>query len=383
MAAPMRRKSWRLDAEALGALIEALIKQGYVVYGPRMSDHALHWRRITGLADLPRGWTQDLAPGRARLEPDGGDALFHYWTCAEGLKAVLHPPQVRVMAARRENGAFRILDNPPPAEKCAFVGVRACDVAALSILDRVLLGDRYADEIYRARREKAFVVAVHCTTSAPTCFCASLGTGPRARSGFDIALAELTEGETPEYFAEAGTAAGMDLLDRIGAQPAPPELARSVEQACTRAAAAQKRRVDAHAAPQIIDALFDSPHWERVAKRCLACGNCTSVCPTCFCVNYEDRTSLDGQEAERWRVWDSCFTQNFTYIHGGSVRASVKSRYRQWLSHKLARWQAQFGTPGCTGCGRCIVWCPVGIDITEEFQALQASAAAAVLPGKE
>ena len=376
----MRRKSYRLDSGGLSAIIGRLLDQGHEVYGPRVEDDALRWRRIRSADDLPCGWKQELAPGRARLVPDGTGGRFHHWMCAEGLKAVLHLPVVRVMAARRENAAFRILDNPAPAGKFAFVGVRACDVAALGILDRVLLGDRYADDIYRSRRENLFLVAVHCLESAPTCFCASLGTGPRAKSGFDIALAEFSDGGETEYFAEAGSAAGLDLLEACGAQPAPPEMARMVEQGCARAAGSQKRSVNAHAAPALIDAVFDSPYWDSVARRCLACGNCTMACPTCFCVNYEDRSSLDGSEAERWRLWDSCFTQSFTYIHGGSVRTSVKSRYRQWLSHKLARWQAQFGTPGCTGCGRCIVWCPVGIDITQEFQELQAAAAAAVPP---
>jgi ferredoxin len=373
----MRRKAYRLEEKALEALIAILRERGYQVYGPRVEDAALHWRPITSAADLPRGWTQELAPGHARLIPDSSSALFHHWTCAEGLKAVLHLPAVRILSAQRENGAFRILNHPPAAEKCAFLGVRPCDLAALAILDRVLLEDRYADDLYRARREGAFLIAIHCQQSAPTCFCASMGSGPRARSGFDIALAEFEDGGPPEYFAEAGSAAGLDLLEACGATPAPPEWNRTVEEACTRAAAAQTRRLDAHAAPQQIDALFDSPHWEAVARRCLACGNCTAVCPTCFCVNYEDRSSIDGSQAERWRLWDSCFTQNFTYIHGGSVRTSVKSRYRQWLSHKLGRWQAQFGTPGCVGCGRCIAWCPVGIDITEEFRQLQLTAAAA------
>lgn len=380
----MRRKSYRLSGEGLGALIRQLRDRNYQVYGPRADDFALHWRPIESIEDLPRGWTQELAPGRARLVPGEPTALFHHWTCAEGLKAILHLPVVRILTAERDNGAFRILDNPAPAEKCAFLGVRPCDLAALAVLDRVLLGDRYADDIYRARRQNAFLVALHCQESAPTCFCASMGSGPRARSGFDIALAEFVESGAPEFFAEAGTDAGLELLELCGATPAPPEWTRAVEEGCTRAAAAQTRRVDAHAAPQLIDAMFDSPHWDAVARRCLACGNCTSVCPTCFCVNYEDRTSIDGRRAERWRLWDSCFTQSFTYIHGGSVRSSVKSRYRQWLSHKLARWQAQFGTPGCVGCGRCIAWCPAGIDITEEFRQLQLSAAAAAsLPMKD
>lgn len=177
----MRRKSYRLSEEGLGALIGQLRHRDYRVYGPRAEDFALHWRPIESVEDLPRGWTQELAPGRARLVPGESAALFHHWTCAEGLKAILHLPVVRILAAERDNGAFRILDNPLPAEKCAFLGVRPCDLAALAILDRVLLGDRYADDIYRARRQNAFLIALHCQQSAPTCFCASMGSGPRAR----------------------------------------------------------------------------------------------------------------------------------------------------------------------------------------------------------
>ncbi len=314
------------------------------------------------------------------MAPDASGGLFRHWTCAEGLKAVLHLPLVRVMAARRENGAFRILDNPPRREKCAFVGARPCDLAALAILDRVLLRDRYVDDIYRARRENAFLVAVHCLESA-------------------LHLLLRLSGRRAAGHARASTSRWPNSPTAASRNTSPKRAPRR-EPTCWRRAARrqrrrngapggtglharrrrQKRSVNAHAAPALIDALFESSHWDRVARRCLACGNCTMVCPTCFCVNYEDRSSLDGAEAERWRLWDSCFSQSFTYIHGGSVRTSLKSRYRQWFSHKLARWQAQFGTPGCTGCGRCIVWCPVGIDITQEFQELQAAAAAAVPP---
>ena len=120
---------------------------------------------------------------------------------------------------------------------------------------------------------------------------------------------------------------------------------------------------------------LEHPRWEEVAGRCLTCGNCTMVCPTCFCTSVEDTSDLAGVSAERSRRWDSCFTMDFSYIHGGSVRASPKSRYRQWMTHKLATWWDQFGSSGCVGCGRCITWCPVGIDITEEVRAIRAEPA--------
>jgi ferredoxin len=116
---------------------------------------------------------------------------------------------------------------------------------------------------------------------------------------------------------------------------------------------------------------FEHPRWDEIAARCLSCGNCTMVCPTCFCTNVEDVSDVTGHRAERWRRWDSCFTMSFSYIHGGSVRTSAKARFRQWMTHKLASWIDQFGTTGCVGCGRCIAWCPVGIDLTEEAQALR------------
>jgi Fe-S-cluster-containing hydrogenase component 2 len=118
---------------------------------------------------------------------------------------------------------------------------------------------------------------------------------------------------------------------------------------------------------------YEHPRWDNVATRCLTCANCTMVCPTCFCTTVEDVTDLSGDHAERWRKWDSCFTMDFSYIHGGSVRATPKSRYRQWLTHKLATWFDQFGSSGCVGCGRCITWCPVAIDLTEEVRAIRDS----------
>jgi formate hydrogenlyase subunit 6/NADH:ubiquinone oxidoreductase subunit I len=138
-------------------------------------------------------------------------------------------------------------------------------------------------------------------------------------------------------------------------------------------ASRQIRHLDTAGLRDLLYENFEHPRWDNVAARCLSCANCTMVCPTCFCTTVEDVSDISGNHAERWRRWDSCFTQSFSYIHGGSVRTSAKSRYRQWMTHKLASWTDQFGTSGCVGCGRCITWCPVGIDITEEVRAIRES----------
>jgi ferredoxin len=143
------------------------------------------------------------------------------------------------------------------------------------------------------------------------------------------------------------------------------------EEIVAQTAAHMGRSMDTSGIKELLYRNLDHPRWDNVASRCLTCTNCTMVCPTCFCTTVEDTTDLTGERAERWRKWDSCFTMDFSYIAGGSVRSSAKSRYRQWMTHKLASWIDQFGTSGCVGCGRCITWCPVGIDITEEVRAIR------------
>jgi ferredoxin len=118
---------------------------------------------------------------------------------------------------------------------------------------------------------------------------------------------------------------------------------------------------------------LEHPRWAEVAERCLACANCTLVCPTCFCASVEEVSDLSGDNVRRERAWDSCFTMEHSYTNTGTVRKTTASRYRQWLTHKLATWIDQFGTSGCVGCGRCITWCPVAIDLTEEVAAIRDS----------
>lgn len=364
-----------MDCQGLGELIQALGRRGYQVIGPTLDGAAISLGPIRGIENLPAGWTARQAPGFYRLEKRADDALFGYAAGPKSLKNFLHPAELKLFTAERENGAFRILPQHEPAPRYAFLGARACELAAAGIQDRVLVEDRYADPGYRERRGNSIVIAVNCSDPSSVCFCTSLGTGPRARGGFDLALTEILEAGSHEFVVEVGTALGAELLAEAGGSEASADLADKARQVTARAESSIARRLDTAGLAETLKQNFDHPHWDDVGTRCLACGNCTMVCPTCFCIAVEDTSDVTGRHAERWRRWDSCFTLGFSYIHGGSVRASNKSRYRQWLSHKLSYWNDQFGSPGCVGCGRCIAWCPVGIDLTEEITALRAAPA--------
>jgi len=370
----MRDKAWRLAPDLLGRLISLLAEQGYEVLGPRKEGPAIRWGPLQSLDELPLGLSVQASPGHYRTGEDTANSRFAWGPAPDSVKRWLHVSSASIAEVRKDNGAFRILHAEPARTRFAFFGMRPCDVAALERLDRVLMEDRYIDEHYAARRRESVFIVANCTYSLDTCFCAAMECGPRAASGYDLALTEVAEEDGCAYLAEAASAKGLEWLHALGAPRAEAAFVAAGREACRRAAQAQTRTVDWRAAPQALLRAFDHPRWEETAKRCLACTACTLSCPTCFCVNTLESTSIDLSSGERRRVWDSCFTQSFTYIHGGSVRTSVKSRYRQWLSHKLAWWQQQFGTAGCTGCGRCITWCPAGIDITEEYAAVAGTA---------
>jgi len=360
-----------LTVRQLEKLIPALQRRGYEVVGPVVREGAIVYDVVETLADLPAGWTDEQAAGRYRLQRRNDQALFGYVVGPHSWKKYLHPAEIRLFTAEQQGETLRILNNPPPPPPRAFLGVRACELAAIAVQDRVLQGDRYRDPIYSTRRERIFIVAVNCTQAASTCFCTSMKTGPHVERGFDLALTELARPEKHEFLIEAGSDAGAEVLAELESTTASPQTCAEAEAPVERAAAQIDRRMDTTDIRDLLYQNFEHPRWDNVAQRCLTCANCTMVCPTCFCTTVEDASDLTGTHAERWRKWDSCFSQSFSYIHGGSVRSSAKSRYRQWMTHKLASWIDQFGTSGCVGCGRCITWCPVGIDITEEVRAIR------------
>ena len=361
-----------LHATEVAKLIELLSCKGYRTIGPLVRDGAIAYERIESSAQLPAGWTDEQERGLYRLKRREDQAWFGYAVGPHSWKRYLLPAEVRLWSAERRGGTFRILNNEMrPKQPYALLGVRACDLAAIKVQDRVLIGDTYRDAIYEELRQSVFIVAVQCTHAAATCFCASMGTGPRSQSGFDLALTELVGPAGHRFVVQTGSERGAEVLAGLQTAPVTGADLHDAEAAVDRAAGEQVRSIDTAGIKELLYQNFDHPRWDNVAARCLTCANCTMVCPTCFCTAVEDVTYVTSDKAERWRRWDSCFTLSFSYIHGGNVRTSGKARYRQWMTHKLASWIDQFGTSGCVGCGRCIAWCPVGIDITEEVRALR------------
>ena len=355
--------SWHwLDLAGLQRVIDALRREGHRVVGPQVADGAIVLRDLASAADLPTGWLDEQDGGSYRLRYDPAAGTFDHVVGPHSLKNFLFPARETIASFARVDGAWTQTPAAAPDPPLAVLGVRGCDLAALAVQDRVFLGGDFVDEAYKARRERLFLVAVNCRRAVATCFCHSMGTGPAAGPGFDLALTEVGG----RFACEVGSARGAAVLgDALGADVA--------AAACTEPEIDAARSLDTHDIRDLLMRNLEHPRWDDVAARCLSCTNCTLVCPTCFCASVQEVADLTGDAVERERHWASCFSLDHARMHGQSVRSSTASRYRQWLTHKFAGWIDQFGTSGCTGCGRCITWCPVGIDVTEEIAAIRAT----------
>ncbi len=399
----------------LDDLLHLLVGDGFEIVGPRIDQGAIVYAPIQSAADLPVGWTDRQAPGSYRLEKRQDDAYFGYAVGPHSWKKYLFPPTLRLWHARRTDGAFEVHEAMPDPPRRALLGVRACELHALAIQDKVFLdrAGQFTDPHYARARERLFLVAVECEHPGGTCFCASMGTGPavqperipllaskhedaaeQARGGTtarmplpmtappppstsatpalpvcDLVLTELNEA----FVIRAASSAGQDIIDRLNLRTAAAEQVEEARQRVEAAGRSIGRRLDVTEVRGLLHRNQEHPRWDDVAERCLACTNCTLVCPTCFCSSVEDVTDLGLENAERVRRWDSCFNPEFARVHGGNFRPSIRGRYRQWLTHKFASWFDQFDVSGCVGCGRCITWCPVGIDVTEEITAIRAT----------
>ncbi|MCC7407368.1 MAG: 4Fe-4S dicluster domain-containing protein [Phycisphaeraceae bacterium] len=400
-----RSQRWFIDNQGLDRMVRSLMGQGYQVIAPRVRDGVIAFRPITDADQIAHGVRDEQDGGHYRLtEADSSEddhLPFEYVVGPEGPKRYLFPPRQQLFKMHVSENRFVLDEGAPPPPKLALLGVRPCELAAIAVQDRVFDAERgskpfacESETYYRQVREQAVLIAVNCTRPGGTCFCASWGTGPETTDHhpFDLSLTPLRGG----FVARVGSPRGQSLLEELGARPPSAAEIDLEELKLTRARDHMGRRLDTDGVRELLRDNVDHPHWDQVAKRCLSCGNCTMVCPTCFCSTVVDSNELSAHEAApasapgaapggaavtRTRQWESCFTHQFSYTTAGPVRNTIRGRYRHWLRHKVSTWHEQFGCGGCVGCGRCITWCPVGIDLTQEIEAIRQDHAQASRPG--
>ena len=355
-----------LPKPELNMLMDDLRKNGFQTVGPRLQDESIVYKEIEALDDLPRGILTDQGPASYRMIQTGRERYFDFIPGGQSWKQFLFPPRTVLFNAVKEN-QWQFREKHETAPHYALIGVRACELAAIQIQDKVFLRPDFSDPIYRERREGLFILAVNCVDPDATCFCVSMGTGPRVKPGFDLCLTELED----VFLVEVGSELGRSLLTEREFDLPSAFVQNSANLALGRSTSQMGRILETGDLPGLLINHLEANRWTEVSKRCLSCANCTQVCPTCFCWDVTDQVDLTLKSTSRERVWDSCFNPNFSYVFGGNTRPNIRSRYRQWLTHKLGAWKAQFDVFGCVGCGRCITWCPAGIDLTEEVAAIR------------
>jgi sulfhydrogenase subunit beta (sulfur reductase) len=364
-----------VDRNQFSQLFPSLQQQGYNLIGPTRNQAAILYHPIETIDDLPIGWTDSQEPGAYRLTKQDTPMLFNYVVSQHSWKKYLYPHVRNLLSVEKDGKSFAFKN--PKSEirnpKFAFIGVRACELNAIRIQDKVFTTPPYTDTYYAEQRKNAVIIAVNCSTARKNCFCVSMQTGPRVTPvlGADLVLTEIYDANQHRFLIEVGSDKGMAIMKSIKNRIVLSEDIGAADKVVTNTISQISRKMDTTDIKNLLYRNLEHPHWQEIAQRCLTCGNCAMVCPTCFCSTVEDYTDLTGKYADRKRVQDVCFSVDFSYIHGGSVRTSPTARYRQWMTHKLASWIDQFGVSGCVGCGRCITWCPVAIDITEEVDYFQ------------
>jgi ferredoxin len=269
---------------------------------------------------------------------------------------------------RDEQGRWQVEEKEIDLTPLALFGVSPCDLAAIQVQDKVFLRDEWKDPIYWACRQSAFILVVNCLHPCGTCFCASMGSGPKSNPGFDLCLTELDD----VFLVEMGSESGRMVMEGVTVLPTSAFWLQAAQKGLEEARMNMGRSLpDQQELPELLLNNLEAKQWDKVATRCMSCTNCTQVCPTCFCWDARDSIDLSGQQSRRERAWDSCFNPDYNYIVGGNMRPTTRSRYRQWLTHKFGSWYPQFGTSGCVGCGRCITWCPAKIDVTVEIRSIR------------
>ena len=359
-----------LNKSDFDELLTVLKDMQYELYGPQLKDDAIVYDLLSSQEQLPQNISDDQRPGQYSVSNTQTGRWFAWANAVQGIKPLVFVPVEKLWSATHDTEIGLSFNPVDVSEKPrAIIGVRNCDLAGLRLQDQHFLEQEYVDPYYQSRRQNLFLVAVNCTHPAATCFCHRTGDGPIANNGYDLVFDELED----VFVVSAGSDKGQDVIDLL---PVIDSREHHLTQVSLQRQQVNKSQMSSIKPMTDIDIQkklnfnFETDAWDDIAKRCLACGNCTSVCPTCFCYSERDvpatgEDKLDLSISTYIREWDSCFNQSHSYIHGIVIRPETKFRYRQWLSHKFSTWFDQYGRSGCVGCGRCVTWCPVGIDVIE------------------
>lgn len=345
-------QSLRLAEERLDGFLNALRDEGEL-YAPVAREVQSGKAQGTEVFALER--IED--PRRAR--PDALRTILPF-------KKLLLPPRVTV--TRGDARGWRDGDDEPIAPMI-FYGAHACDVHALKILDLLFLSD-FPDPSYRRRREKLTVIGYGCMPDEK-CFCQSLGTAT-VDDGFDLFFTPLRG----RYLVTIGSARGDDLVRRhaVGFEPASRGDTQEYLARLKERTASFSLSLDTHDLPYVLELKKGDPVWEELGRKCLCCGSCSIVCPTCTCFNLWDQMPSEGC-SERLRCWDACLYRDYAVVAGGhNFRERRADRVRNRYYHKQEAFVREFGMPSCVGCGRCIENCPTGIHVVEVFQHVRGEA---------
>jgi ferredoxin len=255
-----------------------------------------------------------------------------------------------------------------PAEKTVILGMRPCDCRSFLVLDPVFRNSQISDPYYSSRRANTLLVAIGCSQPASTCFCTSVGGGPFDPQGADILLLDAGETYEVQYVSERG-----EELLRFFSDPAQP--GQNAEEVIQAALAQLPPLLDPLELAQPLKEMAGSDFWQGTSEKCLGCGACAYLCPTCHCFDISDET-IAGKQI-RYRTWDTCSFPLFTLEASGfNPRGKKAQRFRQRILHKFSYFPSTRGMAACVGCGRCVRECPVNLDVRAVLAEIRAREAA-------
>jgi ferredoxin len=338
------------DVEDLKRLFEKLASDGYEIVGPKIVDGVIRLVHLKSFDEIATNVSDIQEPGSYKLVEG---SFFRHGLDAP--KRYLYPPSLRLYRIDKD---LKVHIETPGDRKIAFFGIKPCDSAAIAVQEKVF--EQNGESYFLTLRKNSIIIVENCIEPGNTCFCATMGTGPKAVKGFDISYTKIDG----SIVFEAGSEKGLRYLEELNLELADSELSRKYLKVLDESAAKARADFTTDDLPEQLELGMESPIFKEIAEKCLGCANCNLVCPTCFCFDVYDVPNLDGS-ADRIRVWDGCLTYKYALVSGGNFRPDLWARYRHWLLHKFSFWVKQFETFGCVGCGRCITWCPVGIDVRE------------------